>query len=116
RWPNCLGPCSRPRPENRDRKMRTTFAKTKRSQERRCCDGLQAEKHFRLLCARPVGLWSIPALAQRPENLLARQRETFCAATAGRAFSVNEIIFAPAFFRIFRLPQNRMDRVDRDSS
>ena len=63
--------------------MRITFAKTKRSQERRRCDGLQAEKRFRLVCARAVGLWSILALTQRPENLLARQRETFCAASGG---------------------------------
>src|SRR5947209_9978876 len=96
--------------------MRTTFAKTKRSQERRRCDALQAEKRFRLVCARLVGLWSIPAFSQLPKNFARVRVKRFCVDGVAQAFLLNDIIFAPAFFRTSRSARNRMGRVDRDFS
>src|SRR5438105_14449437 len=96
--------------------MRTTFAKTKRSQERRRYDALQAEKRFRLVCARLVGLWSIPAFSQLPKNFARVRLKRFCVGWGGAGFSLNDIIFAPAFFRTSRSARNRMGMGDRDFS
>src|SRR5205823_8522557 len=76
--------------------------------------------HFRQTWPRPLGPPSARNLLLHLLSVLKiRSRASgkrLALDVAGACSFVNLIIFAPAFFRIFRLPQNRTDRSDQDSS